>query len=109
MKFRFIAGFLFCTRHFTSYQGCRFLLHSDRSLIQTGMYKGVIAGKKDIAMPLHFLGVFFSPPLTCCLLDETFVQDTSKQYLDMFLKIALNAQECKLWRTLNYANIYNAF
>ena len=47
MKFDFIAGFLFCTRHFTSYQGCRFLLHSARSFIQTGLYKGVIAGKKE--------------------------------------------------------------
>ena len=47
MKFDFIAGFLFCTRHFTSYQECRFLLHSARSFIQTGLYKGVIAGKKE--------------------------------------------------------------
>ena len=45
MKFGFIAIFLFCTCYFTSYQGCRFLLHSARSFIQTGLYKGVIAGK----------------------------------------------------------------
>ena len=48
MKFGFIAGFLFCTRHFTSYQGCRFSLHSARSFIQTGLCKGEIAGKKGI-------------------------------------------------------------
>ena len=32
-------------RQFTSYQGCRFSLHSASSFIQTGLYKGMIAGK----------------------------------------------------------------
>ena len=39
------AGYKIRIQHFTSYQGCRFLLHSDCALIQTGLYKGVIAGK----------------------------------------------------------------
>ena len=55
MKFGFIARFLFCTRHFNSYQGCWFLLHSARLLIQTGLYKGVIAGKMNL---LSFLKSF---------------------------------------------------
>ena len=40
------AGYKICTRQFTSYQGCRFLLHSASSFIQTGLYKDVIAGKQ---------------------------------------------------------------
>ena len=42
------AGYKICTRQFTSYQLFRFLLHSARSFIQTGRYKGVIAGENKV-------------------------------------------------------------
>ena len=65
------AGFLFCTRHFTSYQGCRFLLHSARLLIQTGLYKGVIAGKKVTSISWSLLDSCFWCDLydAVCLLE----------------------------------------
>ena len=36
------AGYKICTRQFTSYQGCWFLLHSAHSFIQTGQCKAKV-------------------------------------------------------------------
>ena len=103
MKFGFIAGFLFCVQYFTSYQGCRFLLNSARSFIQTGLYKGVIAGKCHI----FYLPRFKIYANSLSAFRKLLITDQRGRIMPLHIKMTrfFQSQQCKLLNQADFENV----